>query len=125
MSARLESSDLGRVVNLIATPDIDETVHYRMAISSKREARFSDASPNPYGIETAGFYRRQRHAVDGFGGGSVSTASRERDRAPGRGVGARGRSRSPADLAGYCQAATAGSLTKGSSLNGAMVSRVM
>ena len=33
--------------------------------------------------------------------------------------------RSPAGLAGFCQAATAGSVTIGSWLNGAMVSRVM
>ncbi len=47
------------------------------------------------------------------------------DRAPGGGVGARGGSRSPAWSGRFCQAATAGSLTKGSSLKGAMVSSVM
>jgi hypothetical protein len=48
-----------------------------------------------------------------------------RDRAPGSGVGAQGGSCSPAWFGRLCQAATAGSLTKGSSLKGAMVSRVM
>jgi len=47
------------------------------------------------------------------------------DRAPGGGVGARGGSRSPAGSGRLCHAARAGSLTKGSSLKGAMVSRVM
>src|SRR5205807_6919995 len=41
---------------------------------------------------------------------------------PGGGVGARGGSRSPAGSGRLCHAARAGSLTKGSSLKGAMVS---
>jgi hypothetical protein len=47
------------------------------------------------------------------------------DRVPRSGVRAAMVSRSPAGLAGLCQAATAGSLMKGSSLKGAMVSSVM
>ena len=47
------------------------------------------------------------------------------DRVPGDGVRAAVSSRSPAGLAGFPQAATAGSEKIGSSLNGAMVSRVM
>ena len=47
------------------------------------------------------------------------------DRAPGSGVRAALVSRSLAGAASSCQVATAGSLTMGSSLNGAIVSRVM
>jgi hypothetical protein len=55
----------------------------------------------------------------------IVVAEGNEDRAPGGGVGARGGSRSPAWSGRFCQAATAGSLTKGSSLKGAMVSSVM
>ena len=47
------------------------------------------------------------------------------DRVPRRGVRAASLSRSPAGLAGGCQAAMVGSLKIGSSLNGAIVSSVM
>jgi hypothetical protein len=47
------------------------------------------------------------------------------DRVPGDGVRAAVFSGSPAGRAGFPQAATAGSVKIGSSLNGAMVSRVM
>jgi putative transposase len=58
-------------------------------------------------------------------GKPVRTRVSDKGRVPWGGVGARCRSRSPAGLAGTVQAATAGNLRKGSSLKGAMVSRVM
>jgi len=48
-----------------------------------------------------------------------------KDRAAGGGVGARGSAPGSGGSGRLCHAATAGSLTKGSSLKGAMVSRVM
>jgi transposase len=70
----------------------------------------------------AGVWDRVMAAVSQAYDGDVQMID---DRAPGSGVGARGCSRSPAWSGRFCQAATAGSLTKGSSLKGAMVSRVM